>query len=109
MDCHSFKNDRNSQPKLELVDVFRRFEGDFLNEHGDLLSSARRCVMKNITKCRTAAVGGHPELCHHCGCERKVYNSCRIGIALNASSYRWRNGSKAVRPKRIAVFYCPGS
>ena len=45
-ESHSCKNDGNSNPKLDLVDVFRQFEGDFPNEHDDSLSSARRPVMK---------------------------------------------------------------
>jgi hypothetical protein len=75
-DCHVQKKN-NGTPKLELADVFRQFEGDFLNEHGDYLSPTQRRVMKNIMKCLTAAMSGHLERCYQCGNERNFYNSRR--------------------------------
>jgi hypothetical protein len=76
-DCHLHKKEASGTPKLELADVFRQFEKEFLDEYDDALSSAQRRVMKSIMKCRTAAVGGHLEHCYQCGNERSVYNSCR--------------------------------
>ena len=33
--------------------------------------------MRDISVCRTGALGGHRDVCANCGCEREVYNSCR--------------------------------
>lgn len=33
--------------------------------------------MRDISVCRTGALGGHRDVCANCGCERQVYNSCR--------------------------------
>ena len=59
-------------PTLELADVIRR--------HGSLLSaltSEQRWVLRRLTACRTAALGGHIETCDHCRHQRVAYNSCR--------------------------------
>jgi len=33
--------------------------------------------MRDIERCRTAALGGHLQVCEHCGHEAPAYNSCR--------------------------------
>lgn len=33
--------------------------------------------MRDISVCRTGALGGHRDVCTGCGCEREVFNSCR--------------------------------
>jgi hypothetical protein len=62
---------------LEVADVFRRFGPAFRDQHGASLSAARRRAMLAIESCRTAALGGHVELCGDCGHQRVSYNSCR--------------------------------
>ena len=59
-------------PALELADVVRR--------HAALLpdpTPEQRRVLKAIAACRTAALGGHMEVCDLCGYQRPAYNSCR--------------------------------
>jgi hypothetical protein len=41
-----------------------------------LLFPAAEAALRNIERCRTAALGGHLERCDQCGHERNVYNSC---------------------------------
>ena len=41
------------------------------------LSPAQRRVLTNIAQCRTAALGGHLDVCLECDYERPAYNSCR--------------------------------
>ena len=71
----SAKGARGSRPRWEVADVFR--------QHGDAALRDRRLppshlkVMRDITRCRTAALGGHVERCSDCGFERIAYNSCR--------------------------------
>jgi hypothetical protein len=60
---------------LEVADVFRQYGEGYRQRHG--ASPAHRRVMTAIELCRTAALGGHVELCDHCGHKRVCYNSCR--------------------------------
>lgn len=41
------------------------------------LTLAQRRVLSAIELCRTAALGGHIDVCRSCGFERPAYNSCR--------------------------------
>jgi hypothetical protein len=59
----------------ELSDIFRRYGDDYRRTHW--LSAAQRKAMRDIVRCRTAALGGHREYCDDCGFERYLYHSCR--------------------------------
>ena len=65
------------RPKLEVADILRRYGDAYRAEHEGSLSSTQRRVMRAITACRTAALGGHLEACDACGHQRISYNSCR--------------------------------
>lgn len=65
------------RPKLEVADILRRYGDAYRAEHEGSLSSTQRRVMRAITACRTAALGGHLEACEECGHQRIFYNSCR--------------------------------
>src|SRR5438874_3843740 len=65
-----------SRPKLELADIFRRYGEAYRQKFGALLSTAQRRVMTAIERCRTAALGGHVEVCDRCGHQRIWFNSC---------------------------------
>jgi hypothetical protein len=61
-----------------------RFDiGEIVREHREALeavqrlSPAQRRVLTNIAQCRTAALGGHLDVCPECDYERPAYNSCR--------------------------------
>ena len=63
--------------KLEVADILRRYGAAYRDEHETSLSPAQRRVMRAITACRTAALGGHVEACDSCKHQRIAYNSCR--------------------------------
>jgi hypothetical protein len=63
------------QLRLEVGDIFRAF-GDAYRKKNDPPLEVRR-VMKAIESCRTAALGGHLDVCHRCGYQQPAYNSCR--------------------------------
>ena len=65
------------RPRLEVADILRRFGAAYRAEHETSLSTAQRRVMRAITACRTAALGGHVEQCDACQHQRIAYNSCR--------------------------------
>lgn len=62
--------------RLEVADVFREYGAEFLARHGQSLSPPERRALRDITRCRTAALGGH-KLVYSCGHEEISYNSCR--------------------------------
>ena len=63
----------NSQP--EVGDVFRMYGDDYRQKNN--ISSEKHQAMSLIGMCRTAALGGHTEICDNCGVVRNSYNSCR--------------------------------
>ena len=63
--------------RLEVADVFREHGAEFLEAWGKRISSEQRRVLRDITQCRTALLGGHKLQCDHCGHEEISYNSCR--------------------------------
>lgn len=48
-----------------------------MERKGTPLSPAQRRVLRDITSCRTATLGGHLEQCNQCGHQQIAYNSCR--------------------------------
>jgi hypothetical protein len=65
------------EPRLEVAEIFRRYEEKFLSCWGHTLSSQQRKALWDLGVCRTAALGGHLEQCDSCGHERPAYDSCR--------------------------------
>jgi hypothetical protein len=45
--------------RLELADVIRIHERDFLDRWKHVLSREQRKALRNLRDCRTAALGGH--------------------------------------------------
>jgi hypothetical protein len=66
---------RVARRALELADIVRL--------HGEALRRARpldaeqHATLRAIERCRTAALGGHLDVCLECGHEEPSYNSCR--------------------------------
>jgi hypothetical protein len=63
--------------RLELADVFRTHQHDFLARWNSVLSRQQRKALGDIRDCRTAVLGGHLYECDRCGHRVKVFNSCR--------------------------------
>jgi hypothetical protein len=65
-----------NRPTLEVADIFRARGQDFIDRHS--LDIAQLKVIRAITQCRTAALGGHIDVCPQCGGDPSIsYNSCR--------------------------------
>jgi hypothetical protein len=64
-----------SPPPLEVADIVRAYGAAFRTTHRISHEQAR--VLRAIAQCRTAALGGHVEVCQTCGTERLCYDSCR--------------------------------
>jgi hypothetical protein len=65
--------------RLELTDIFRTHQDDFLARWNPALSREQRQALRDIRDCRTAALGGHLQRCDQCGHRVNVYNSCLMG------------------------------
>jgi hypothetical protein len=65
------------RPALEVADILRAHGAQFQDKSAALLSPAQRKAVRDLARCRTAALGGHVERCLDCGHERIAYNSCR--------------------------------
>ncbi|MGH8309017.1 MAG: IS91 family transposase [Steroidobacteraceae bacterium] len=63
------------RPALELADIVR-LHGAALRRARPLTPEQHR-TLHAIERCRTAALGGHLEVCARCGHEEAAYNSCR--------------------------------
>ena len=62
---------------LEVADIFRRHGYAYRAVHDGHLGRVERRVMSAIELCRTAALGGHVEVCEDCAHARVAFNSCR--------------------------------
>jgi Putative transposase/Transposase zinc-binding domain len=62
---------------LEVADIFRQIGPAYRQDRADSLSVGQLRVMRDIERCRTAALGGHVEQCDSCGHQRVSFNSCR--------------------------------
>jgi hypothetical protein len=61
---------------VEVADVLHAQGEHFLDQH-PWLSVQQRTVLRAVTRCRTAALGGHVDRCDACGHRPRSYNSCR--------------------------------
>jgi hypothetical protein len=60
---------------IEVQDIFREHGDEFLSRY--TLNYAQMKAYYSILNCRTSALGGHVEVCDHCGFQQISYNSCR--------------------------------
>jgi Putative transposase/Transposase zinc-binding domain len=61
---------------VEVADVLHAQGDRFVARH-PWLSVQQRTVLRALTRCRTAALGGHVDHCGACGYRAISYNSCR--------------------------------
>lgn len=61
--------------RYDIADIVRLHRLELERKH--FLSRSQKRVLTAISRCRTAALGGHLEVCAGCGREHPVYNSCR--------------------------------
>jgi hypothetical protein len=66
-----------ARSRLEVADVIRSHGEAFLQKYGSHLDGMQKKALRELARCRTAALGGHVERCLDCGGERIAYNSCR--------------------------------
>ena len=93
----------SSRPRFEVGDIART-HGAALLEQGGLRLEQRR-GLSALGLCRTAALGGHLDVCSDCGHERPSYNSCRNRHCPKCQAlaqHRWLEGR---RQRLLPVHY----
>ena len=65
------------RPAWSVADVIRDSGAEFLQTHGGHLTGTQQQALRDLARCRTAALGGHTWHCRDCGRDRIAYNSCR--------------------------------
>lgn len=78
---------RGGSPRPDLAAILSRYAPP-----PERLNPSRARVLRAITSCRTAALGGHLQVCSHCGRETRMYNSCRdrhCPRCQNLAQARW--------------------
>ncbi len=67
-----------SRPALEMADIVRCAGQSFVERSRRWINWQHQKVLLAITRCRTAALGGHRDRCADCGHTTAIsYNSCR--------------------------------
>jgi putative transposase/transposase-like zinc-binding protein len=67
-----------SRPVLEVADILRAQGNRFLERYQSNFSYQQLKAFRAVSCCRTAALGGHLDVCLRCGYDAGIsYNSCR--------------------------------
>jgi hypothetical protein len=66
-----------NRPPLEVADIVRCAGQSFIERSHKWINGQHEKVLLAITRCRTAALGGHRDQCSDCGHSAISYNSCR--------------------------------
>ncbi len=66
-----------NRPPLEMADIVRSAGQSFIEISRRWVNWQHQKVLLAITRCRTAALGGHRDQCSDCGHTAISYNSCR--------------------------------
>jgi hypothetical protein len=80
-----------------LADVIRTYGPAYRAAHR--ISSAQQAVLRDLARCRTAALGGHREQCANCGHSRVRYHSCRNRHCPQCQALpqaKWREAQRAL-------------
>jgi predicted Zn-ribbon and HTH transcriptional regulator len=65
----------NKRQKIEIADIFRRFESDYHQQY--YMVHEQHKAFDAIINCRSQELGGHALKCNNCGHVQYAYNSCR--------------------------------
>jgi hypothetical protein len=83
---------------VEIGDIVRRYGNNYLARYGTRTTWPQRRVLIDVARCRTAAMGGHVEVCPECGTMRCAFNSCRnrhCPKCLGRARQRWAAAREA--------------
>jgi len=87
---------------MEVADVIRQHGAAFLDQYGAGLTAEQWQALRDLERCRTAALGGHLAVCDHCGRRHVLYHSCR-----NRHCPKCQGGRRATWLEREASYLLP--
>src|SRR5512145_2216204 len=62
---------------VELADIFRASATNYLQKYGQKMLPSHKRAIRDISLCRTQALGGAVYLCQQCEQFRYCYHSCK--------------------------------
>ena len=69
-----------SRPAMEVADILRAQGNQFLERYQSSFAYQQLKAFRAILRCRSAALGGHIDVCLKCGHQEGIsYNSCLMG------------------------------
>jgi hypothetical protein len=89
------------RPRFDIADIVRQHRPALEAEVP--LTLAQRRVLSAMALCRTAALGGHIDVCRSCGFERPAYNSCRNRHCPKCQALRQEKWIAARTERLLAV------
>ena len=69
------QKDENNKPKYEMQDIFKLYGDDYIARH--TLNPMQLKAIRDISECRTSAMGYNAKECGDCKNIEFAYNSCR--------------------------------
>lgn len=92
---------RGTSSARDIGAVFRDHGQAFRQTHP--LGAMERRVLRDISVCRTGALGGHQDVCATCGEKRLVFNSCRNRHCPKCQALRQARWVDARRERALPV------
>ena len=89
--------------EYDLGEVFRRYGKEYEQHHP--MSLEQRSALHDLSRCRTAMLGGHIEHCPECGYEHPAYNSCGNRNCPKCQGIQQRRWVKARLEELLPVQY----
>jgi hypothetical protein len=89
------------RPRFDVADIVRRHRREL--EAETHLTCAHKRVLSAIALCRTAALGGHVDVCRSCDFERPAYNSCHNRHCPKCQALRQEKWIAARREQLLPV------
>ena len=105
---HASHEPRGARPKLEIGELFRQYA-----DRLPFRSVQQSRVVRALSSCRTAALGGHERTCDRCDFRERSYNSCRnrhCPKCQGLDEVRWREAQESLLlpiPYHHVVFTIP--
>jgi hypothetical protein len=92
---------RGHSSARDIGALFRRHGDAYRRSHA--LGAMARRALRDISVCRTGALGGHRDVCPRCGCAREVFNSCRNRHCPKCQALRQARWVSARRKRALPV------
>ncbi len=95
-----------SPPRPETAEILRQHTTTFHQRHGNSISAEQARALRDLVRCRTAALGGHRQRCDRCEHEIVLYNSCRNRHCPKCQAMARARWLEARRAELLEVPYC---